>query len=528
MASNSRKRGDNKDTGTSLVPGQPRWQLPSIARDHYGLNEAQWQLLIDNLYPSANTLDGVLLALAYCKANNLNIWRKPVHIVPMWSKAKREYVEQVWEGYNSFLTIAHRTDSFAGMDEPEFGPDKTVTFTARFERRNSNEPIERQVTVTYPEWCVVRVYRLTKNGRFPYPGKVHWRQTFATTYTVDGNEFPTEMWIKRAHDQLAKCATVAGLRLAFPEEMPAYCAEEMSGRVIDDVDYTRSVGAAVPPQAAVNPFDNIPSYTDAGVPEQTRKLIATACENALRAGVSAAWDQSAEWVLKRFSGDSNTVGYALTMLKRCRDEGIVPSVKPTVQASAAPASAPAPTATREETVTTGEPAKPVDLFGTIPEFDEAKVPDKTKRTVVQACRNALQGNTDQVWAQAVAWVREKYGESQDRLGFALSLLQAAWTSGQVPEVSMSENTPPSDPAPSARDQVAQELFGHLPEFDLSQVPDKTKQNVAAACESARKGNVEAVWIEAISWANKTYAKHPDRLGYALSELYAAWTSVTPG
>lgn len=523
MATNTKKRDEKKDTSTAVAPGQPRWMLPAAARDQYGLTPEQWQLIIDNLYPAAKTVEGVLLALAYCKANNLNIFRKPVNIVPMWSKAKRGYVEQAWEGFNSFLTIAHRTTEFAGVDEAEYGPDKTVTFTSRFKNHSTNETWEKSVTVTYPLWCKVPVYRLNKGGRHKYVATVHWRQIFATAATDDGTEFPTDMWIKRTHDQLAKCATVASLRLAFPEEMPTYCSEEMHGRVLDDVDYTRSdsASAMANPPAPVNPFDSIPNYSDADVPEQTRKLITTTCENALRAGVTAAWDQSAEWVLKRFGGDNNSVGYALTMLKRCRDEGIVPPVKPAVKAAAAPIAAPPVT----ETVDEKKPAEPVDIFGTIPPFDTAKVPDKTKRTVVQACRNALQGNTDIVWQQAAKWVRDTYGKSQDRLGFALTLLQEARQSGAVPEVRMSEEIPKDEPRGPSRDQEAMELFGHLPPFDASNVPEKTRENVSKACESARKGNADHVWSEAVSWAHKTYAKFPDRLGYALAELHATWSSA---
>ena len=51
------------------------------------------------------------------------------------------------------------------------------------------------------------------------------------------SEVPTDMWVKRPHGQLLKCAKAASLRAAFPEEAD-YTAEEMEGKVIETLPNT--------------------------------------------------------------------------------------------------------------------------------------------------------------------------------------------------------------------------------------------------------------------------------------------------
>jgi len=110
----------------------------------------------------------------------------------------------------------------AGMDAPRFGPDKTRTFGGRVKSQDGWQDI--QVTVTFPDWCEVTVYRVVQGTRYPFTETVWWEETYSRAGGTR-SEVPTDMWVKRPHGQLLKCAKAASLRAAFPEETD-YTAHE--------------------------------------------------------------------------------------------------------------------------------------------------------------------------------------------------------------------------------------------------------------------------------------------------------------
>lgn len=191
-----------------------------------GVTKTSWKALTEAVWPTAKTIDGVVLALSYCHARNLDPFKKPVHIVPVWSSALGREVEGVWPGISELRTTAMRTGNYAGCDETEFGPDITRDF-AWTDKKGSHK-----ATVTYPEWARMTAYRLLGNTRCAFVGpKVYWTETYATANR--NTDAPNEMWRKRPRGQIDKCAEAAALRKAFPEELGnEYAAEEMQGRVV--------------------------------------------------------------------------------------------------------------------------------------------------------------------------------------------------------------------------------------------------------------------------------------------------------
>ena len=180
-----------------------------------GLSAAEWRVLRDAIFPSAESDEAVCMAVDYCKARGLDIFKKPVHIVPIWDKKKGRLVETVWPGIAELRTTAARTGDYAGKDAPEWGPDKTQQF-------------DSNVTVTFPEWCRVTVHKIVHGHRVGYTGEVYWIETYASKGKANT---PNEMWRKRARGQLAKCAEAEALRAAFPEEIGGeHSAEEMEGQ----------------------------------------------------------------------------------------------------------------------------------------------------------------------------------------------------------------------------------------------------------------------------------------------------------
>ena len=198
----------------------PRLPYHPAIEERFGVNITEWRALVDAVFPLAKEPSSVILALSYCKARNLDPFKKPVHIVPMWNAALKRMVETVWPGIGELRTTAFRTGQYAGRDEAKYGETR-------------REHIGN-VDLEYPEWCQVTVYRMLAGQRLPFPGpRVYWRESYASAGRDDLS--PNSMWKRRPFGQIDKCAEAAALRAAFPEEVGnEYSAEEMDGRTLGE------------------------------------------------------------------------------------------------------------------------------------------------------------------------------------------------------------------------------------------------------------------------------------------------------
>jgi phage recombination protein Bet len=215
------------------IIGPSRLPMTKSIADEFGIDAPTWRVLVDQTFPAARTVEAVLMALSYCRARKLDIFKKPVHIVPMYSSTKRAMVETVWPGIAEIRTTAARTGEYAGIDAVEFGPMQEREFTGRLEVWENRKKVWKDVTkkVHFPEWASVIVHRIVRGQRFAFHAKVFWEETYAK---MGRTEIPNEMWEKRARGQLDKCVEAAALRKAFPEEVGSmYAAEEMEGRTIE-------------------------------------------------------------------------------------------------------------------------------------------------------------------------------------------------------------------------------------------------------------------------------------------------------
>lgn len=223
-----------------------RLPIPAAVAKEFEIQPAQWRVLVEQIFPAAKSVEAVMMALAYCRTRNLDIYKKPVHIVPMYSTALGRMVETVWPGIAEIRTTAARTGEYAGIDAVEFGPMVDRAFTGTTGKGDRSEKITK--TVRFPEWASVVVYRVIKGQRAAFHTKVFWEETYAS---IGKTEVPNDMWAKRPRGQLDKCVEAAALRKAFPEEVGSmYAAEEMEGRVID---HDAKVEAPTPPQPPVPP-----------------------------------------------------------------------------------------------------------------------------------------------------------------------------------------------------------------------------------------------------------------------------------
>lgn len=237
--------GEAASAGQVVTIERGRLPYPKGLDERFGVTPAIWRALTDSVFPSAKTVEGIVLAVAYCKARNLDYMKRPVHVVPIWDSKKRREVESVWEGIGSLRTTAHRTQNYAGCDPCEFGPTIKSTFTAEVERNNQTRT--ETVEVEHPEWARMTVYRLVQGVRCAFPGpRVRWTAAYGRR---GGTTLPNDMWLKRADEQLEKCAEAAALRRAFPEELgDVYAAEEMHGQVVDVTPEPTAEDRAARPQ----------------------------------------------------------------------------------------------------------------------------------------------------------------------------------------------------------------------------------------------------------------------------------------
>lgn len=187
-----------------------------------GVTKATWKALTDAVFPNAQSVDSVVLALSYCMARKLDPFKRCVHIVPMWSKERSAMVDTVWPGIAELRTTAFRTGSYAGKDAAEFGPDEKDKIG--------------NAEITYPSWCRITIHRRLGSNICKFVGPmVYWLETYGRVKR--GDETPNSMWLKRPRGQIEKCAEAAALRSAYPEEIGnEYVPEEMAGHTLIEHD----------------------------------------------------------------------------------------------------------------------------------------------------------------------------------------------------------------------------------------------------------------------------------------------------
>lgn len=204
----------------------PRYQRPP----GFGGTDVAWRVLCD-LYPAAETPDVVMAVVEYCTARKLDPLRKPVHVVPMYNARLRRKVQVVMQGINELETTAHRTGLWSGMELPQWGPDETRIFRGEYENDDGSKRAV-EVSITFPVWCAVKVWRLVKGEPRAFAEQIFWIEAYGRAGFR--SEVPNARWTQAPRQMLHKVAKAAALRAAFPEEVGEYAAEELDGHTVED------------------------------------------------------------------------------------------------------------------------------------------------------------------------------------------------------------------------------------------------------------------------------------------------------
>ena len=242
------------------------WNETNPALAARGIDEPTWNSLCTTIYPGAKP-DSIIMAIDYCSARQLDVMLKPVHLVPMNVKNAQtgnyEWRDVPMPGIGMYRIQSARSGNVAGIDEPIYGDMITQTFTDK-----NGKP----VSVTFPEWCLVRVHKLIEGRIVSYSAKEYWIENYASE--GKSSDAPNAMWRKRPRGQIAKCAEAQALRKGWPEIDQGPTAEEMEGKFYDadikDINQTpsqttakKSLKAVVEQQPEAKPasgpdFDHAP------------------------------------------------------------------------------------------------------------------------------------------------------------------------------------------------------------------------------------------------------------------------------
>ncbi len=179
-------------------------------------------VLQSSLYPGAS-IPSIKMVLGYCRAAGLDPMQKPAHIVPMWDSKAGSMRDVVMPGIGLYRTQAARSGQYAGVTDPEFGPDVTEKIGG--------------VDITFPKWCRVVVKRALPSGQIvEFAATEFWKENYAVKGGKDKSIAPNAMWQKRPYGQIAKCAEAQALRKAFPEFGAAPTADEMEGKEFEQAE----------------------------------------------------------------------------------------------------------------------------------------------------------------------------------------------------------------------------------------------------------------------------------------------------
>ena len=182
------------------------------------------------------------LEMKYCigvaKAFNLNPILKQIYFVPRRSQVNGQWVDKIepLAGRDSFLTLAHRTGKFAGIESKVEIKETPVLKEGKWIREN-----DLVATAT--------VYR--KDSERPFTVSVNYREYVQTT--KEGK--PTQFWASKPETMLKKVAESQVLRKAFDitglhaeEEITEVYQPATKEKEIKQIDKPTSLNDLVEPE----------------------------------------------------------------------------------------------------------------------------------------------------------------------------------------------------------------------------------------------------------------------------------------
>ena len=179
------------------------------------LSDENKKIIKNQFFPQSATVVDMQYCIGVAKAFNLNPILKQIYFVPRRSNVNGQWIEKVepLAGRDSFLTLAHRTGKFAGIESKVEIKETPIMIDGKWIRQN-----DLVATAT--------VYR--KDTERPFVVSVNYREYVQTN--KDGK--PTQFWASKPETMLKKVAESQVLRKAF-DITGLYAEEEYEERYIN-------------------------------------------------------------------------------------------------------------------------------------------------------------------------------------------------------------------------------------------------------------------------------------------------------
>lgn len=221
-----------------------RLPFPEADAKDRGISPSEWNAMLQE-FRDVGDPASILMAYDWAKARGLSAVQGHVNIISQRTsvrlpsgKFEDRYVDEVWLTQKGLLHTAHATGTFAGMQEVEFGPEITETFTGRVKRDGQWREVSKEIT--YPKWAKISVFRIVSGHKSAFPAILYFKESVARTGQMEANGnlkaffgIPTRIWADKPFMMIRKCVVAAGLREAFPTL--DFTVDEMAGRERSEV-----------------------------------------------------------------------------------------------------------------------------------------------------------------------------------------------------------------------------------------------------------------------------------------------------
>lgn len=180
---------------------------PLVPAEYKSKLTRQQTELIKNTIAKGASDDELKMFLYVCERTRLDPFTKQIHLVPRWDGRLGKEVRTPIVGIDGLRSVAERTGSYAGNDDPTFDDEAKPT----------------KATVT--------VYKIVQGIRVGFTASARWEQyvPMSKDKKTGAPYISSPLWNKMPHLMLGKCAEALALRKAFPAVMSGlYVAEELA------------------------------------------------------------------------------------------------------------------------------------------------------------------------------------------------------------------------------------------------------------------------------------------------------------
>ena len=272
------------------------------------LSDDNKKIIKNQFFPQNATPADMQYCIAVAKSFNLNPILKQIYFVPRRSQVNGQWIEKVepLAGRDSFLTLAHRTGKFAGIESKVEIKETPIMVDGKWTRQNDLV-------------AIATVYR-TDTER-PFIVSVNYREYVQR----NGKNEPTKFWAEKPETMLKKVAESQVLRKAF-DITGLYAEEEYEERYINSdrksdenvsVQKPKDINSLnLPPkqdnQSKINIEIDIP-VQEAQQAQKTPKeiMIQELIDRGASAEQAAKWCWNKDSIIPTFLADPASIDVAL-------------------------------------------------------------------------------------------------------------------------------------------------------------------------------------------------------------------------